>query len=225
MKLYRLPPIFLQSIIYFATRGLFFLFSGLEIRGKEHLAVAHGPVIFAANHSSEWDGPLIRACMPFFWSNSPMYYVSMMKEKYTDSGWRKVLYGGHFFNYLGAYPVYSGKHDYAYALQNHIKILEKGRMLCIFPEGRRTKDGTLSQAHGGAAFLSKELQVPIMPVSIKGLVTLKMGELLRGKRKVIVTFGKPLSPNEIVPATDPHVEDYKVGAKLIMQKIGDTLHG
>ncbi len=152
-----------------------------------------------------------------------MYYVSMAKERYTDSGWRKLIYGGHLFNLLGAYPVYSGKHDYEYSLQNHLKIVCAGRSLCIFPEGQRTKTGQLGPAHGGVAYLARHCDASVVPVGIQGIALFKMSDFLRFKRKVIVTFGAPIPASSIVPQEKPEIADYKAGGALVMAKVAELL--
>jgi len=225
MHIYRLPPIILQSVIYLVTRIFFSIFGRLEIRGIENIPkkLSSG-VLFAANHSSEWDGPLIRSSLPFFsLKYSPMYYVAGVKRRYEDSGWRKHIYGGFLFLLLGAYPIYSGKKDYEYSLQNHIKILNNGRSLCIFPEGRCTQDGALAKAHGGVAFLAKHCKVIIIPVAIQGLVGFNFFKFIQFKNKVTVTFGKPVYINEVIHKENPSPKDYKYGADIIMKRIENLL--
>lgn len=218
-------PIATQAGIYIFSFVLFRIFAKFHVTGLEHVLNLKGPVLFAPNHSSEWDGVLVRVALPF-WSRewSPMYYVSMVKEKYTDSGWRKFLYGGTLFNLVGAYPVYSGKKDYSYSLQNHVSILQGGGKLCLFPEGQRTRDGNFGKAHGGVGFLTHTLQVPVVPVAIRGLVRFSVKEFLLGKRRVSIHFGKPLQPTEIIQNPNPQVEDFQAGARLIMSKVGELLN-
>jgi 1-acyl-sn-glycerol-3-phosphate acyltransferase len=226
LRIYQVPPIILQFFIRLITRALFYTLAHLEVRGVEHVLNAPaGPLIFASNHSSEWDGPLIRSCLPMIWRGAPMYYVSMVKEKYTESGWRQYIYGGVLFNLLGAYPVYSGKRDYAYALQNHINILNGGGSLCIFPEGARTKDGTLGKPRGGVAYLAHITQAPVIPVAVTGLACLTMRDFFTGKRHVTVTFGKPLWPQKLFPRLKPDIEpsidEVHTAAEHIFDKVSE----
>ncbi len=222
-KIQTVFPIVLQAIIYVSTLILFKIFCRLEVRGLENLKGVGKKVIFAANHSSEWDGILVRTGLPFFSRWTPMYYVSMTKEHYTDSGWRQLIYGGRFFEMLGAYAVYSGKKDYYFSLQNYLNILGKGKTVCIFPEGRRTKDGNLGPAHGGLGFLVHTRQVSVVPVAIHGLVRFSTKELLSFRRHVIIDYGKPLQPQEIISSQDPHIDEYKAGAQKVMDIIGGML--
>lgn len=219
MRIYRTIPIILQAIIYTVTRLLFSVFAGLEIRGREHLESVSRNAIFAANHASEWDGPLLRSSLPFFSRFSPMYYVARSQKYYLDFGWRGRLYGGLLFRLLGAYPAYAGKQDYTYSLQHHIDIVSGGNPLCIFPEGRKSPDGSFGAAHGGVAFLAKRCHAPVVPVAISGLVAFSFLELLQGKRKVTVTFGEPLSASDIISEENPEPWMYKEGAKKVMSAV------
>ena len=54
------------------------------------------------------------------------------------------------------------------SIQKMAEVLRKKKNLIIFPEGTRTKDGTLGDFKKTFAILSRELNVPIVPVSIQG---------------------------------------------------------
>lgn len=220
-KIYFVAPILTQAVIYIKTLIVFKVCGSFTVTGTEHVTRApQGPIIFAPNHSSEWDGILTRVALPFFSRRfSPMYYVAMQKNEYRDSGWRNYIYGGFIFKLVGAYPRYSGKKDYEHSLQNHIAILQKGRNVCIFPEGRRTKDGTLGEAHGGVAFLAEKTNAIIIPVGITGLVGFSVGKLLRGKVHVKLHFGQPLRLHEVMKPG----ETYKVAASRIMEKVATLI--
>ncbi|OGG54386.1 hypothetical protein A3D62_00455 [Candidatus Kaiserbacteria bacterium RIFCSPHIGHO2_02_FULL_49_11] len=224
MHIYRFPPIILQACIYLVTRVIFTVFGRLEIHGREHLEELPARIIFAANHSSEWDGPLIRSVLPFFSRFSPMYYVARPMGFYTGTGWRQYLYGGFIFKLLGAYPAYSGKKDYAFSLQNHIAIINEGRTLCIFPEGKVRLEKGFGEGHGGVAFLSSYCDATVIPVAIAGIKKLSFADVILRRRNVTVRFGTPISSKEIVPQTRPTIEDYKAGAALVMERIGKLLY-
>lgn len=244
-RFFSIIPTVLQGIIYVLTLVVFKLFYQLRYEGVEQLlafqatqraAGKTSALIFAPNHSSEWDGPLVRVGLPFFWRTSPMYYVSQKKDFYDASGWRKYLYGGILFNLLGAYPVYSGHHDYAYSLQNFIALMQKGRCVCIFPEGIRTTTGAIGPAHGGVAFLSHTTQTPVVPVSMKGLVRLSMKDLFLRREPVVIRYGTPMLPKEVVSpvsptqvpqlgkgSNGPTVEDFHAGATKVMGRVQGML--
>lgn len=224
MKLYFIPPIISQFIIRIITKILFKIFCGFEIRGMENLKKVKGPVIFAGNHSSEWDGPLIRTAFPMISRFGPMFYVSREKSFYTDSGWRKYIYGGTLFKIVGAYPVMAGQKNYEASLVNYIKIIKDGGSVTIFPEGRRTKDGSFGDPKGGVAFLACATNTLVVPVGIQGIVRLNAKEFFSRKRKLILTYGKPIFPDDIVGKEErQNTEKYKEGAEKIMEEIKKLL--
>ncbi len=75
--------------------------------------------------------------------------------------------------------------------------LQQGRILCIFPEGLRSFDGELKEFKKGAAILSLEVGVPIVPVGLNGTFEVWPRDTLRIKpHKVKLTFGAPMEPPE-----------------------------
>ncbi|MEX0931392.1 MAG: lysophospholipid acyltransferase family protein [Candidatus Paceibacterota bacterium] len=219
-RIFFFVPVIVQIFVSFISYILFKVFAQMEVKGVENIASLKKNVIFASNHSSECDPIIVRISLPLFSMHfTPLYYVSMMKHEYAGFGWKKFFYGGIFFRLLGAYPRYPGHKDYAYSLQNHLTILKKKRNILIFPEGKRTRDGSPGPVHGGVAFLSNRTNTPVVPVAIKGLVNFKLLDLLLFRKKIVVTIGKPIDPLTIIPQTNPTVEDYKKGAQYIMDAI------
>jgi 1-acyl-sn-glycerol-3-phosphate acyltransferase len=216
MKIHYITPRILQTLIWIPTRLVFILFSRIKIYGKENLKGLKGGAIFASNHASEMDPIMIPATLTPFSPLFPMFYVSRGSDFYTTSGWRQKIYGGLFFALWGAYPAHPGRHNYEEALKNHIEILLKKKSIHIFPEGRKSKSGEISnKIHGGAAFLSWKTGVPIIPVSIKGTFQTTLARFFTGKKKYIVSFGKPLYPKDLFKNLDkePTKEEYKEAIK------------
>lgn len=218
---YFLPPLFLQSLIWVPTQVIFRFFVRFTVTGKENLKGTAGPLIFAANHSSEWDPILIPAALPFFSRFKPIFYTAAEDKAFKNSvtfGWRAKIYGGKFFNAWGAYPVFSGRKDYAFALRNHIQILTDGGSLCVFPEGYLSRDGTMGKAHGGVGFLSHRTGVAVVPVTISGVYKTSTNEFLTRKRTFKLHFGKPIQfPCEWQYERTP--EEYKAHGELILENI------
>ena len=67
--------------------------------------------------------------------------------------------------------------------------VDRGYSVLIFPEGRRTNDGEMSQFRVGIGILGQTLRIPIVPMRIDGLFPLKQEDrsfARRGEIKVIV---------------------------------------
>ncbi len=189
-KFYFIPVVITQWQIRLVIKLLFLTSGKLKSEGLSNLSKNSGPVIFAANHVSEWDGPLVRTVMPMRSSFGPMFYVGMDKEFYRIKrfGWRGYLYGSPFFKLFGAYPIYYGLKDYKESLKNHINILKDGGSVTIFPEGKCSKDGSISEFKPGVIALSFYTRTPIVPVYIEDKKDLK------NKRNIVIKFGVPYLP-------------------------------
>lgn len=191
--------ILLQFIVQCLALTLFRVFFTLEIRGhkkaletiKKYSSQEKG-ILFASNHISEWDAIMVRCALPFGVLLHPMYYVAMTREHYQDEkfGWRKYFYGGTFFKMLGAYPAYLGMRDYQASLVNHIELLEYGKSICIFPEGKISIDTFKpGEAKGGLGFLAEYTKTNIIPVTLEGFGHISWIKVFLGKRpKVSVIY-------------------------------------
>ena len=77
------------------------------------------------------------------------------------------------------------------------KVLKLGKNLVIFPEGARTHDGKMQAFKKTFAILSKELNVPILPVRIEGAFEAMPRSTKRlGKNKITVTYLPVIMPTE-----------------------------
>jgi len=210
-------PLILQTLIWIPTRIILRFFLRLEVKGLENLEGLKKPVIFAVNHSSEWDPILVPASLPFLSPLMPMFYTSREREFYEKRGVQSLFYGGFFFKIWGAYPVKVGVKNYERSLKEHIKLLEMGAgSLCIFPEGGKTPDGTTKEFKGGVSFLSKRIWVPTIPTKIDGYFRMTKKDFFMRKRKVTITFGRPLTPPSLF-SEEKYItpSDHKIFAEKI----------
>jgi len=223
MKIYFLAPLILQKLIWIPTRVLLFVFGNLQVTGLENLKNLKKSAIFVCNHASELDPVLIPASLPFFSRFSPIFYASREEKFYSNSGWRRHLYGGSLFKIWGAYPVFTGLKDYEKSLSHQIRIVRDSGSLCVFPEGRITSDGRMQPARGGVAFLAEYTNSFIVPVALSGVYKLSLSSFLLRNRKITVNFGPPVGQQEL----QIHVERsreyngnvYREEAQYIMNKI------
>lgn len=190
---YFISPYILQKLIWVPTRVILRFFVGYKISGLDNInLIKNNKAIFALNHTSELDPILLPASFPFFSKLFPMFYVSRNESFYSDLGWRKFFYGGMIFKMWGAYPVFSGQHDYHKSLINHIRIVNDGGSVCIFPEGRITKDGNIQPAKGGIVYLSHITDTPVIPVRLNGAWKMSFKDFILRRRTVEITIGKPI---------------------------------
>ncbi len=222
-----ITPFILQKAIWPISRFTFRFFCNLKILGTENLSNLNGPLIFAANHTSELDPFIPATCLPFFSKFVPMFCATKGKEFYDESGFRQIFYGGLLFKLIGGQQVYSGNKDYEKSLVNHINLLNLGYSDLIFPEGGITKTGQITAAKGGIAYLAEKTNSPIIPIGISGLYKISFSDLLLRRRKVIVSFGKAILQDElkqnVVKNGEDRINNYKMEADYIMNKISSLI--
>jgi long-chain acyl-CoA synthetase len=101
-------------------------------------------------------------------------------------------------------------------IQRTAEVLKSGNNLIIFPEGTRTKNGTIGEFKRTFAILSKELNVPIIPVAISGsYMAMPTG----------THFPKPFSKISIdfLPAIYPNNHTYESLKELVKEKISGKI--
>jgi 1-acyl-sn-glycerol-3-phosphate acyltransferase len=170
-----------NPFVYWIVRGLiqpfFHIYLRMQRIGRDHIP-AEGPVILAANHRSFID-PFVIGTM----ARRPLYYVAK-KELFSH----RVL--AWLLNALGAFPIDRGNADQD-AMATARLILERGDAVLIFPEGTRTRPGTLGAPKRGVGRLALETGAPVVPVAVIGTEDVRRGWRIR-PRKVSVRAGAPL---------------------------------
>jgi len=72
----------------------------------------------------------------------------------------------------GAIPICSPKEDeavYTAALDAIAEGLERGDLLCIFPEGKLTQDGEMNEFRAGIERIIQRSPAPVIPLALQGL--------------------------------------------------------
>lgn len=215
-------PLLLQTLVWPLTWVLLKTCIRFDVRGKEHLRGLKKPVIFAVNHTNEWDPILTTAALRPLSPLLPMFYTARERAFYGDKGWLNIIYHPLFFRAWGAYPVFPGLQNYEESLRHHIGLIEQKRgSICFFPEGRITKnsDGSPMEPKGGVAFLLDRTQAPIVPVAITGAHRMTAKEFFLRKREVLITFGAPIYPSDIFTTPIQHPDEYIEHARTVMEKV------
>lgn len=220
-RFYHLVPFVLQNLFFVSFLPIYKLFLHLEIKGKENLENLKGPLLLAPNHTSELDPTAIPLVFPFLSSHLPIYSViyPIAKYKTPDWKWRRYIYSKLFFNLLGGYSSYSGSKNYEESLKDHISLLQQGRTVCIFPEGKCTTDGSMGEAHGGLGFLAYQTDATIVPLVIDTFYGLTFIEFITRRIKVTMTILPPIKKGEIINSSEPTVEDFQSASQKVMDKI------
>jgi len=152
-----------------------FKLMGWTIQGVENMP-AEGPVILAINHISLWD-PLVAA------SSLPRKVSFMAKEELFSI---PVL--GKILPKLGAFPVKRGQGDMN-AIRQSLAILKEGRVLGLFPEGTRSKNGEIQKGLPGMVLLMEKSKASVVLIKMFGTRHL----LTKGWGNIVVVVGKPMT--------------------------------
>ena len=132
----------------------------LTVRGAENLR-KHPVAVYAANHTSYMDTPVIFATLPF------QFRILAKAELW------KLPFIGWYLNRSGQLPIDTeNPRSTLSSLGAAVKALRAGMPLFVFPEGSRTPDGTLQPFLAGAAFLAIRAEVPLIPIALSGVYDL-----------------------------------------------------
>lgn len=143
------------------TRPAVHLVAPTTVRGMEHLRLADSPVIFAANHSSHLDTPLLLTTLPVEMRHRTV--VAAAADYFFDKTWKSILWS---FS-LAAIPIERTKVNRRSA-DTAAELLAEGWNLAVFPEGGRSPDGWSQPFRGGAAYLARRTGRPVVPVYLHG---------------------------------------------------------
>ena len=146
-----------------------------------------GPAILASNHLSYADWLF----MPLTLSRRVTFVA---KAEYFTTPGIKGWFQKQFFSGAGQVPIdRSGASAAEGALSSARKILGRGEMFGIYPEGTRSHDGRLYRGKTGVARLALETKTPVIPVAVVGTdVVAPPGKKFGTFPRPVVRFGRPL---------------------------------
>ncbi len=129
------------------------------ITGEDHIP-ERGGAILASNHLSFSDSIFL----PLMVSRRITFPAK--KEYFTGTGikgWATKM----FFTTTGQIPIdRSGGEASMVAVRQGMKVLRRGDLFGIYPEGTRSGDGRLYRGKTGMARMALEADVPIIPVAM-----------------------------------------------------------
>ena len=177
------------------------VFAHLHISGVDHLRHLEGPVVFASNHQSHMDVPVILAALPGRWRarTAPAMQKEFFKAHFFPQGhsWQTrarntLLYYLAAF-YFNAFPLPQREAGARQTLQYIGELTGDGWSILIFPEGERADSGRMRPFRGGIGMIGARLGIPVVPVRIEGVdrVLHPTWRMARPGR-VDVRFGAPL---------------------------------
>jgi len=174
------------------------LFAWLTVDGTNHIENSNGPVLFAANHQSHLDAPVILSALPhkhrhavataaaLEWFSAHFYPSRFSRWARTKSSLSYSL-TALCFNIVPLPQRETGTRD---AMRYLGTLLSSGSSVLIFPEGRRSKTTTINHFRPGVGMLAAQLEVPVIPVRIEGINKIwPEGQKVPRFGRARVTFG------------------------------------
>jgi 1-acyl-sn-glycerol-3-phosphate acyltransferase len=154
-----------------------------KVTGLEHIPPAGGAIV-ASNHVSFLDPLLLPLVVP---RRRVMY---LTKVKYID---KPFLHS--FLRGAGVIPVATDEPSAAGgAVAAGVRAVRQGRLVGIFPEGTRSRDGLLHRGKSGVARIALEAGVPVIPAGISGTErAFPPGARLPRPASVQIKFGPPIT--------------------------------
>ena len=146
-----------------------------------------GPAILASNHLSYADWLF----MPLTLGRRVTFVA---KAEYFTSPGLKGWFQKQFFSGAGQVPIDRGSATAAEgAMRSAKKVLARGELFGIYPEGTRSHDGKLYRGKTGVARLALETGAPVVPCAVVGTdVVAPPGKTFGHVTRPTVRFGRPL---------------------------------
>ena len=210
------------------------VFAWVHVHGRQHLQRLEGPVIFASNHQSYMDTPVIMAALPRRWRYrlAPAMSKEFFTAHFFPEGQRLMLRLATSAAYylaallFDAFPLPQREAGARQTLRYMGELLEGGCSVLIFPEGHHTDTGEIDRFRAGIGMIASRLDVPVVPVRLEGVdrVLHRTWHMARPGR-VDVTFGAPMRlVGDDYEALARQVEDAVRSLPVAHQGPSDALH-
>lgn len=169
----------LYRIWWFLLAPIIRLYWRVRVRGRGSVP-RFGPAIIASNHQSGIDPAVIGAVL----RRRVRWLAKLDLVRNPKVAW--------FFRSVSVIPVNRDAPERA-SLEAAARVLGKGQLFGIFPEGTRSPDGRLYRGYTGGARIAQMTGVPVIPTGCMGTMrAVPKGRLLPKPLPCEVRFGEPL---------------------------------
>jgi 1-acyl-sn-glycerol-3-phosphate acyltransferase len=177
----------------YAIRAVLTVLTRWRVEGRENIPLTGG-LIVVANHRNNADPPILGAGL----ARRRIRFMAKIELYRYPFGVIPRLYG--------AFPVRRFEADMG-ALMNAERILKRGGVIGMFPEGTRSKTGTIGTPHPGTALIALRAGATILPCAMYG--TERLGNPLNVLRylRMGVNIGQPIEVEQVKRPTEDQVND------------------
>ncbi len=203
---------------YLLLRGIYLgakVLLGMEIKGGAVLKRLKPPYLICPNHQSYIDPFLICSTLPF---DALAHIIHVGASRYFTGFAKSQL-----ARLINVVPVDPDVHLLR-AMRVGFIALREGKILNVYPEGRRSFDGQLGTFKKGAAILATELNVPIVPVALDGTYRIwPRGSSRIRLARAKIWFGEPIQAHDLASADIDREQTYEKVTTLMRESIRQML--
>jgi 1-acyl-sn-glycerol-3-phosphate acyltransferase len=154
--IYTLVPEFLMRFLSWVFVNIMYR---IKVRGLENIPES-GPALLVCNHVSFMDALVIGGSV-----RRPVRFV-------MDHNIFRIPVMGFIFRTARAIPIAPAREDSTALVKAFDRIdaeLADGEIVCIFPEGKLTRDGEMNEFKRGVEKILERRPVPVVPMALRGL--------------------------------------------------------
>jgi 1-acyl-sn-glycerol-3-phosphate acyltransferase len=192
-------------------------YARIHVQGGEHLQGLQTPVIFICNHLSNSDALVLDKVLKQI---NPTFVAG---EKLSNNA-----VTGLGLNVIKTTTIKPNTADKE-GLTNMIRLIKQGESLLIFPEGTRSRTGSLIEAKKGVLLVARMTGAPIVPIGLCGtekLLPINLNGDMRTERfypaEVFISIGQPFELPRRAPEQDKKEYDDST-IHMMMRKIAAIL--
>src|ERR687896_640045 len=187
-----------ETILQFGLAPLMDLYTRARVYGREQFEQLPPPVVFVANHQSHLDTPTILRALPLKWRQRTAVAAA------ADYFYKKRAGANLVALIFNTVPIARGGDGHGGSATEQVdRLIDQRWNVLMFPEGTRSRDGSLGRMRSGAAVIAQQHHVPIVPIFVKGThqamppgrnwpKRLK-GRFLSRRHRVEIHFGPPIT--------------------------------
>ena len=196
-----LCTVFRLVVYYLLAWPATYLLAAPRIRGREHLDGLRGPVLVISNHVTYLDIAWILPALPARLRNRLATamrgdrLLTMRRPPREMNLFQRFVERLDYFLVLSLFNVFPLPKQSGFLRSFNFAgdLADRGWNILIFPEGETPEDGNMVRFRSGIGLLAKQLNLPIIPMRLRGLYDLKQqNRIFTRPGHVQVTIGEPV---------------------------------
>lgn len=185
-----------RLLAWTSLRVGFRLYNRLEIHGREHLPTA-APFVLVANHASHLDALVLTTVLPVAWRDH-VFPIGAADKFFGKRSLAWVV-----TTLLNVLPISRKKAGRHALMELRQRLHEPPSIFILFPEGARTRDGTMMQFKPGVGMMIASTAVPVVPCYLQGTLEAgPAGDMIPRPRKIVIRVGQPLDFSSVADDRD-----------------------